>query len=717
MMLAVGGMALLLSLLPAVTFTIASSSRPDTASVLSPVYPGHGVQQELEHFGSPVVSARIWVAAGLDGPPVLVSAALVSGLDGGIIRQLTFEAAPSFRPVAKDLVFPAYDQPDGPLTLQLSVVPEAENFISLGIAGLDSRKNGDFKQVTLNGDPLSYLGPLAYEFQGQGSGLRAALFHGGPDRLRLAFALAALVAGGAVGLAGTAIGRALLAIPPLPRQAPARPTERRLYVYPWLVILYPVAYLFSRNLLTFELWDLVLVAVVLSGLVAATVLVLRAILKDSAVAAAITTLLGIVFLTYGYVFDGLGRFADHRVLLPAAVMVALAGSRLLYAFPRSARGSGQFMNYAAVILLALPLIGVGRFHLERPRIELGAVSASDIEVRPEGATRPDIYYLILDEYGREDTLTGFNNSAFLDGLRERGFYVPEEATSNYPSTESSIPSSLNMQYYEGLETWGDAEARAAQGIAADNVLGRILQGLGYRYIHVRSGFPVTNESLNADLIVDFGSSGTIRRDQSAGESMAVFDPGDLAREVVLRTALRPFLPASFETSFKPAYSWWQPARTLATFEFLKGVPEMGGAVFTFAHVIKPHAPYSFDRFGNVSDDSEQGFGADHDPGVSEPYFGQLIYINNLVLETVDAILARSEITPIIVISADHGRRDQPGDPINSIFAAYLLPDGGNDVLYPSISSVNSFRVVLDYYFNLDLGLLEDRSYQVLDKSE
>ena len=134
-------------------------------------------------------------------------------------------------------------------------------------------------------------------------------------------------------------------------------------------------------------------------------------------------------------------------------------------------------------------------------------------------------------------------------------------------------------------------------------------------------------------------------------------------------------------------------------------------------MINSHVLYSFDRFGNVSDDSEQGFGADHDPGVSEPYFGQLIYINNLVLETVDAILARSEITPIIVISADHGRRDQPGDPINSIFAAYLLPDDGNDVLYPSISSVNSFRVVLDYYFNLDHGLLEDRSYQVLDKSE
>ncbi len=711
LLLALSGLALLLSLLPTVTFTLAASARPDAAAVLSPVYPGHGVQQELEHFNGAVLKARIWVAAGLDGPPVPVDAALVAGPDGAVVRQVTFEAAPSLRPVATDLLFAPYDPPDGPLTLQLSVAPEAGNFMSLGIAQLDPHRHREFKQVALNGDPMSYLGPLAHEFEGRGSGLRAALLHGGPDRLRLAFALAALGAGGAVGLAGARIGRALLAIPPLTRQARGRPAGRRRFIYPWLVILYPVVYLFSRNLLTFEFRELAASAVIVTVLVTAAMLISGAILKDFALAAAITTLLGIVFMTYGYIFDGMGRFADHRVLLPAAAIVALVGARLLYAFPRSVRDSGRFMNYAAVVLLALPLIGVGRFYLERPQLDLAGVTISDAAAGPADSTMPDIYYLILDEYGREDTLTGFDNSEFLDAMRDRGFYVPAAAASNYPSTEASIPSSLNMQYYEGLETWGDAQARAAQQMATDNVLGRTLQRQGYEYIHVRSGFPVTNDSPNADRLVDFGMSGTILRDQGAGESMALFTPGDLAREVVRRTALRPFLPADFATSFKPAYSWWQPARTLATFEFLKGVPALDGPVFTFAHILKPHGPNSFDRFGNVSNDSERGFGADHDPGVSDPYFGQLIHINKLVLETVDAILAGSEVTPIIVISADHGRRNQPEDVIHSIFAAYLLPDGGNQVLYPTISSVNSFRAVLDYYFGLDLGLLEDRSYK------
>jgi len=46
-----------------------------------------------------------------------------------------------------------------------------------------------------------------------------------------------------------------------------------------------------------------------------------------------------------------------------------------------------------------------------------------------------------------------------------------------------------------------------------------------------------------------------------------------------------------------------------------------------------------------------------------------------------------------------------------ILNAYALP--GVDpaqALYPSISPVNSFRVVLNRYFGTDLPLLEDRSY-------
>jgi hypothetical protein len=45
-----------------------------------------------------------------------------------------------------------------------------------------------------------------------------------------------------------------------------------------------------------------------------------------------------------------------------------------------------------------------------------------------------------------------------------------------------------------------------------------------------------------------------------------------------------------------------------------------------------------------------------------------------------------------------------------ILNAIYLPDGDARVLYPSISPVNTFRVVFNQYFGTDLELLPDRSY-------
>ena len=81
-----------------------------------------------------------------------------------------------------------------------------------------------------------------------------------------------------------------------------------------------------------------------------------------------------------------------------------------------------------------------------------------------------------------------------------------------------------------------------------------------------------------------------------------------------------------------------------------------------------------------------------------------------MLEVVDAILDDYDEPPIIVIAGDHGHERHNPAIANDILAAFLLPDGGESVVYPSITSVNHFRAILDYYFGLDLGLLEDTVY-------
>jgi hypothetical protein len=92
------------------------------------------------------------------------------------------------------------------------------------------------------------------------------------------------------------------------------------------------------------------------------------------------------------------------------------------------------------------------------------------------------------------------------------------------------------------------------------------------------------------------------------------------------------------------------------------------------------------------------------------YAAQVRHVNRLVEETVSAILARSASPPVIIIQGDHGPGRSSNLDRHKILNAYYLPGVPSEQLYPSISPVNSFRLVFDVYFDAGLGRLEDRSY-------
>ena len=141
----------------------------------------------------------------------------------------------------------------------------------------------------------------------------------------------------------------------------------------------------------------------------------------------------------------------------------------------------------------------------------------------------------------------------------------------------------------------------------------------------------------------------------------------------------------------------------------------------------PHKPYVFNKDGSLPSEQEVK-SRDRD----DNYINQLIYANTMIEKLVNELLSKSKEKPIIIIQSDEDPfperyrkntkrfkwdratkkelRQKMG-----ILNAYYLPDVGQSVLYPSITPVNTFRVIFNLYFNTNYELLPDKSYVYEDE--
>ncbi|MDE2902099.1 MAG: hypothetical protein OXP73_03625 [Chloroflexota bacterium] len=645
------------------------------------------------------------------------------------MRQTSIRATPSYTPVVRLLTFPAYEVPEGQrLLLQLEPADHTRRHVVFGLA-LPHRT---LANLALNGVPDAGSGPLAFARVVTGSGLRAAL-DGMPDarnRLRLALILTGLTvlahphvqawAGrwpvGAVAKrlthrAGDVARR--LAAPRRQRDASDAPKGRARALavpwYPWPVALIPVLHFLAVNSLHFSIAEALAPSVAILLVVTLAMGVLRILMKSwHRAATALTSVLVVVF-AYGHVTNALDAHLDDQALFPAAVVLAAALLGLGVQRRVSMSGWAPFLNLTAGALLLFQVI-----NLAAPSTEatLHAPQYHPQVTKDVRADPPDVYHIILDAYGRHDALGEYDNSGFLKALEERGFYVARQATSNYTGTLESLASSLNLVYLHDIEPHSPTKKSEAVTLIQNNALAATFKSLGYTYIHLESGHIPTNRAPQADILVTFTPAGIVqsasgRQLQSHLTAHAAIRQSVFARALIETTALRPIIGHRFLPGKDDPYDYYSPARTLQMFAFLSKPIETSAPKYVFAHILKPHFPFTFDRHGNMMTVTsvEDGFSDSHDPAVPNAYIGQLIYINSLVLRMVDSIFENSVEKPIIVIASDHNSRRAPNR--NRILAAFHLPNGGNNVLYPSISSVNHFRSILDYYFDLRVGLLED----------
>lgn len=157
------------------------------------------------------------------------------------------------------------------------------------------------------------------------------------------------------------------------------------------------------------------------------------------------------------------------------------------------------------------------------------------------------------------------------------------------------------------------------------------------------------------------------------------------------------------------------ARIRFILDRLAGLGAEPGPKFVFAHLLVPHPPYVFDREGRrVRETTRLSFREERLP--DDVYVGryteQVRFINAEMQRVIDALVSASAMPPVIVLQADHG----PG--FNSegqayieerarILNAYHLPGTGAGEAYPTLSPVNTFRVIFRSYFGADFENLPD----------
>lgn len=486
---------------------------------------------------------------------------------------------------------------------------------------------------------------------------------------------------------------------------------RKFPFHPLLFAAYPVLFLFADNLQEQVSTDVLFrpLAVVLAG-AALMMALLATVLRPVDKAAVVATVLILLFFSFGHVARGLGASKDEEL-----VQLIIWGSIALlatFAMMR-ARDTSRLtfiLNSVALVLVMMNVVWIGLDEAARSSFteapEIGKVTLAD----PAKSSRPkrDIYYLVFDRYAAASTLErlyDYENRDFLDGLRNRGFYVADRSAANHLRTGHSLASSLSMTYLERLEEAHPASDDRAPlySMLRDPPIARLFQSVGYSYHHIGSWASVTASSRAADVI---------------HHPL----PGTEFESVLVKTTVWPALLERFapHDARSPEPDYRQIVHR--QFRSVRHVQEDPGPSFTFAHFLIPHDPYVFTRSGApVTADLERS------RTERENYLEQLIYSNGLIESLVDDLLEGPEDQdPIVIIQSDEGPHPPRMVAFESmdwttatdselrekllILNAYYLPGEEHDLLYPSISPVNSFRVILNQYFGARLPLLEDKTY-------
>jgi hypothetical protein len=479
-------------------------------------------------------------------------------------------------------------------------------------------------------------------------------------------------------------------------------------LHPVLFAAYPLLALFALNqdevrinMLWIPLALCTLAAVLLYA-------VLTRIFGSGPKAGALASLACLTFFYYGLFLEkaeGWGMGKGWFLALWLAIFVV--GAVLLVRTNRPLDKLTLILLAGAAILVVRPIAEITVYQVNHPM-----VSSSDPRLWPtvlpsptaaKGPPPPDIYVLMPDDYARLDVLKqkfGYDDSAFAQELRKRGFVFSRENRSPYSISEENMAAALNMDYVTGLaETLGSdsQDLRPLPLLIHENRAARLLEPLGYRYTHLDTDD--TTYSLSNPDISPVASPDSFMNVWMQESIMSVVG-GPLG-----------FNQTSSEDRFRSAID--------SVFQELTDISQEPGPKFVVFHTLIPHDPYVFGADGQpVTFEDTTGEQHSSKRGMSA-YVDQIIGLNQRLLDAVDAIQANSETPPVIVLMADEGYEGRASlmggekgleDARVKGVLAISMPGSGKPAVPKPPNIVNVMRFVFNRTLGTNYEMLPTASY-------
>ncbi len=478
-------------------------------------------------------------------------------------------------------------------------------------------------------------------------------------------------------------------------------------ITPLLLAIFPVLYLFQHNqtdLPLSVLWGPVAVSAAIGvALFAISSVVFKPILKASLLA----SLLVVAILYYGFLYDVVSAWGlnDSLVIGLWVILLTLGVAGLLKANDLSILS--QAFLVTATYLFLFSVLQIGFYRIQNPPVSVSdpRLWSTPLEkpITSGSEPLPDIYYIVPDDYARTDVLKqylGYDNSQFIRELENRGFVISEQGRSPYSNSISNMASALNLDY---LNNFANVLGENSQNtlmvtqVLEDNRTSHFLETLGYQYIHIDSDhttFPGENPTISP-----------------------IAAPDSMTYLWLRASLLRAF---GGEFGFNDAASDERFRQSvLSAFDRLKATSKIPGPKFVFFHTLIPHDPFVFGPDGEKVTFPDPT-GTRHDTQEGIPFYvAQLRFSNQLLMESIDVILANSDTPPIIILQADEGHEvseETFGIEITQDIrvkgiSAFYIP--GKDVsgLPQNLNIVNTFRYLFDLRFGTHFGMLENASYR------